>query len=91
MKRVIGSLLLCAVSVVFAVTQTAAVSGQDVARAAGDTRTPQVVMDLIRQVGGTLPEWWDSVELTYPKTLNLRWRKVRDDWAPDHNLVVHNT
>jgi len=37
------------------------------------TRTRAEVEDLIRRVGATPPDWWDSVELTYPQTLDLDW------------------
>jgi uncharacterized protein with FMN-binding domain len=36
-------------------------------------RTRAEVEALIKEKGASQPEWWDSVELKYPKTLDLRW------------------
>lgn len=36
-------------------------------------RTRTEVEALIKQVGSKPPDWWDSVELKYPKTLDLSW------------------
>ena len=45
------------------------------APARNTTRTTQEVESLIRRIGPTKPEWWDSVPLEYPKTLDLTWTK----------------
>jgi uncharacterized protein with FMN-binding domain len=37
------------------------------------TRTRAEVETLIKQVGASSPDWWDSVKLTYPDTLDLDW------------------
>ncbi len=37
------------------------------------TRTRAEVENLIKDVGSTSPQWWDSVELTYPETLDMSW------------------
>ncbi len=44
------------------------------------TRTRGEVNALIREKGRTPPEWWDSVPLNYPKTLDLTWEKQGGDW-----------
>jgi uncharacterized protein with FMN-binding domain len=36
-------------------------------------RTRAEVEAIIKQVGGKPPDWWDSVELKYPNTLDLSW------------------
>jgi uncharacterized protein with FMN-binding domain len=54
--------------------------------AAGATRTREEVFGIIRTVGPTPPDWYDSVPLNYPDTLNLQWEKVKDGWAPDYNM-----
>jgi uncharacterized protein with FMN-binding domain len=36
-------------------------------------RTPAEVETLIKQVGASAPDWWDTVELRYPDTLDLDW------------------
>jgi uncharacterized protein with FMN-binding domain len=53
----------------------------------GGTRTREEVIALIQTVGPTLPDWFDSVPLEYPPTLNLQWEQVvKNQWAPDHNM-----
>jgi len=37
------------------------------------TRTRDEVEALIKEEGGTSPQWWDSVQLTYPETLDMSW------------------
>ena len=37
------------------------------------TRTRAEVEELIQRMGATQPDWWDSVELSYPPTLDLNW------------------
>ncbi|MBN2475107.1 MAG: FMN-binding protein [Pirellulales bacterium] len=39
----------------------------------GPTRTPAQVEALIEEQGRTAPDWWDSVALEYPRTLDLNW------------------
>jgi uncharacterized protein with FMN-binding domain len=36
-------------------------------------RTRDEVEALIKEVGGSQPDWWDSVELRYPETLDTSW------------------
>ena len=45
-------------------------------------RTRSQVEALIKEAGKTPPEWWDSVELTYPDTLNLSWPQPKGPWNP---------
>ena len=37
-------------------------------------RTREEVLVLIEHAGKTKPDWWDSVPLTYPETLDLSYR-----------------
>lgn len=50
-------------------------------------RTRAEVEALIRQVGTTQPDWWDSVPLAYPPTLDLDW-PLRDNgpWDARRNV-----
>lgn len=50
-------------------------------------RTRAEVEALIKQVGGTAPEWWDEAELRYPATLDLRWPiKAPQPWNAQKNV-----
>lgn len=59
--------------------------GQTGGRAAGNTRTRAEVMALIDKAGRTRPQWWDSVQLNYPKTLDLSWNRTKQ-WNNQRNL-----
>ncbi|HSV99655.1 MAG TPA: FMN-binding protein [Sedimentisphaerales bacterium] len=50
-------------------------------------RTLAEIEALIQKVGTTQPDWWDSVPLTYPPTLDLNW-PLRDDgpWDASRNV-----
>lgn len=51
------------------------------------TRTRAEVEALIKEVGGSSPEWWDSVEPTYPRTLDLNWPlKAPGKWNAQRNM-----
>ncbi len=52
------------------------------------TRTRAEVNALIREKGRTPPEWWDSVPLEYPKTLDMTWKKPPrgSKWNPRKNI-----
>ena len=51
------------------------------------TRTRAEVEALITKVGGSSPEWWDSVEPTYPRTLDLNWPlKAPGKWNAQRNM-----
>jgi len=52
-------------------------------------RTPQQVEALIKLAGTTPPDWWGSVELVYPDTLDLAGINRADGWRPDHNLDTY--
>ncbi len=43
------------------------------ASSAGDARSEAEVEALIDKLGRSQPEWWESAQLTYPKTLDLNW------------------
>ena len=68
---------LCALSTFLALTIALAVWpveswGADRARAR-QTRTKMQIERMIDSVGKTPPEWYDSVKLDYPQTLDLSW------------------
>ncbi len=43
-------------------------------------KTKSEVDDEIKHIGSITPEWWDSVELTYPKTLDMEWPVQQDSF-----------
>jgi len=47
-------------------------------------RTKSEVDALIKEAGRTPPDWWDSVELKYPRTLRMDWPQPRkgEKWTP---------
>lgn len=50
-------------------------------------RTRQEVEALIQNAGASAPEWWDSVDLNYPKTLDLNWPiKPIGQWNNQKNV-----
>jgi uncharacterized protein with FMN-binding domain len=50
-------------------------------------RTKTQVEALIEQVGSTPPEWWDSVALNYPQSLDLAWpAKPPEGWNNQRNV-----
>jgi uncharacterized protein with FMN-binding domain len=53
------------------------------------TRTKAEIQALIKTAGRTKPEWWDSVKLTYPPTLDLTGKNRVEGWKPDHNLGAY--
>lgn len=51
------------------------------------TRTRDEVEALIKDQGGTSPQWWDSVELTYPETLDMSWPlRAEGPWNARKNV-----
>jgi len=48
-------------------------------------RTRAQVDALIAEAGQTPPAWWDSVQLNYPPTLDLSWRKT-PNWDNQRNV-----
>jgi uncharacterized protein with FMN-binding domain len=55
--------------------------------AAKIVRTRQEVEALIKKASTNAPDWWDSAELNYPKTLNLNWPiKAGGKWNNQKNV-----
>ncbi|MHC4176316.1 MAG: SHD1 domain-containing protein [Planctomycetota bacterium] len=53
----------------------------------GSQRTVAQVEALIAKVGREPPDWWDSVALTYPKSLDLSWpQKPPPPWNNQKNV-----
>jgi uncharacterized protein with FMN-binding domain len=54
----------------------------------GPTRTRAEVEALIQQAGASAPDWWSSVQLNYPSTLDLAWAepKPKEPWTPNKNV-----
>jgi uncharacterized protein with FMN-binding domain len=51
------------------------------------TRTRAQVEELVQRMGATQPDWWDSVESTYPPTLDLNWPlKAEGEWDANKNV-----
>jgi uncharacterized protein with FMN-binding domain len=51
------------------------------------TRTRAEVEALIEKTGASQPDWWDSVKLTYPPTLDLNWPlKAEGPWDARKNV-----
>ncbi len=44
---------------------------------------------LISKAGSTPPDWWDSVALAYPKSLDLAGTNPARGWAPQRNLGAY--
>ena len=65
---------------------TAAVQSP-VSPAKGNSQTRLEIDALISKAGSTPPDWWDSVPLRYPPTLNLTWAKPPNgEWNAQKNL-----
>ncbi|MBM4016968.1 MAG: FMN-binding protein [Planctomycetes bacterium] len=41
---------------------------------------------IIQRAGVTPPDWWNSVPLVYPPTLDLRWPEAKGPWDPQKNV-----
>ena len=79
--------LLTGLTVVAVSLVAAEVSAKASDEPAKVTRTRAEVEALIRNVGSTSPEWWDSVEPRYPKTLDLSWPlKPVGKWNAQKNV-----
>ena len=52
-------------------------------------KSKKEIVALIDKAGTKLPEWWDSVPLSYPKTLDLTWKETVKGWKPDHKIGVY--
>lgn len=65
----------------------AAASGAERPQTGKLTRTRAEVEALIKQVGATSPDWWDSAKLVYPNTLDLDWpMKPPGNWNNQVNV-----
>ncbi len=54
---------------------------------AGVERSRGEIEKLIAEVGGTRPDWWDSVPVNYPRTLDLSWPdKPPPPWNNQRNI-----
>ncbi|MEN6428644.1 MAG: FMN-binding protein [Phycisphaerales bacterium] len=69
------------------IVQTDAFGGQGPSSRAPVLRTLAEVEELIQRMGAVQPDWWDSVQLTYPPTLDLNW-PLKDDGPWDANRNV---
>jgi uncharacterized protein with FMN-binding domain len=51
-------------------------------------RTRAEVEALIQKAGASAPDWWSSVQLNYPPTLDLAWPdpKPKEPWTPSKNV-----
>ena len=54
-------------------TSSPTVSGTGNVPSAGSRRTGAAIDALVDKMGRTPPDWWDSVPLEYPSTLDLSW------------------
>ena len=52
-------------------------------------RSASAVKALLQREGKTLPDWWDSVKLNYPRTLDLPGTNRVKGWQPQINLGAH--
>lgn len=55
----------------------------------GNTLTPAKIKALIQKAGKTPPQWWDSVSLDYPQTLDLAGTNPLKGWHPRRNLGAY--
>jgi len=53
---------------------------------ATNVRSRAEVEALITKAGATPPEWWPTVEVKYPPTLNLTWANPGKEWNAQKNL-----
>ena len=53
---------------------------------ATNVRSRAEVEALITKAGATPPEWWPTVEVNYPPTLNLTWANPGKEWNAQKNL-----
>ena len=61
-------------------------SGNSPQSAAGVTRSPAEINRLINEQGSTPPDWFDSVRLNYPATLDLSWAPYSGPWDPSKDV-----
>ena len=78
---------LATMTVILAFMAATGVSTLGEEMATRSTRTRAEVEVLIKKVGGSSPEWWDSVEPGYPATLDLNWPlKAPGKWNARKNV-----
>lgn len=88
-RRVLASSPAPAVPAAAPAAPAAAPVGPTVAagvRARQSTRTREQIDALIDEAGRTPPDWWDSVPLSYPQTLDLTWSPPGPQWDASRNL-----
>ncbi len=56
------------------------------AEAGGREVTPLEADALIYEEGRKQPDWWDSVQVNYPSTLDLNWEKPTEPWDAKKNV-----
>lgn len=49
-------------------------------------RSRSEVNELIARAGATSPDWWNTVPVKYPPTLNLTWAEPGKEWNAQKNL-----
>ena len=52
-------------------------------------RSASAIKALVQREGKTLPDWWDSVKLNYPRTLDLPGKNRVKGWKPQINLGAY--
>jgi uncharacterized protein with FMN-binding domain len=61
----------------------------EVPRPKAAQRSAAAIKALIQREGKTLPGWWDSVKLDYPRTLDLAGTNRMPGWQPRRNLGAY--
>ena len=59
------------------------------AGAEGVKLSASTINALVQREGKALPDWWDSVKLNYPRTLDLPGTNRVQGWQPQINLGAH--
>jgi uncharacterized protein with FMN-binding domain len=62
----------------------AATGGKKVA--GNNTKTRAEVDTIIDAAGKAQPDWWNTVKVNYPPTLDLKWTQPKGGWDPQKNL-----
>ena len=60
--------------------------GNNPSSGSGVTRSKAEIDGLIDELGRTPPDWYDSVSLDYPKTIDLSWPKYSGPWDPSKDV-----
>ena len=58
---------------------------------AGNSRSEQQIRQLITSTGRSLPDWYDSTRLNYPRSLDISWPKLppNTQWNARKHIVHH--